>query len=102
MLLTGPCVEPEVGLAHRPVEPRLGKDLANALCTPRRQVVVAWFHWPRKAISVRFAEVCMVIVRTWEAPTFVNSRYFECGVPPRPRQEPRQVRAKLHLVAVSG
>ena len=63
------------------------KILLKDLCTPLFQVVVAWFHWPWNAISVRFAEVCIVIVRCRE-PTLVARRYFECGVPPGPRQDP--------------
>jgi hypothetical protein len=42
------------------------------------------------------------MVDWWLAPTLRNSRYFECGVPPRPRQDPRQLRAKLQRSAVPG
>ncbi len=55
----------------------------------------AWFHWPVKANRVRFIEDCTVMWRRCWLPTLSNRKYFACGVPPRPRQDPRHSRAKL-------
>ncbi len=67
----------------------------NALYTCGEEYTCAWFHWPCQANEVRFIEDWMTMLRACAEPTLSKRKNFECGVPPRPRHEPGQVRTKL-------